>query len=267
MSWDTFFFRAESGPLLGCHHTSAPDRDRGCAVVLIHSFGQEYIEQHRALRQLAVLLSQSGFSVLRFDLSGTGDSSGACEDQAVDLWLRDIDAAIDEMRRRGSTERLCLVGVRLGGALATRIGALRRDVDYLALWDPVVDGKAYLEELADLHATMLRYAHVQQDPSDARSGSGELLGFPMSDATRRSIAALDTLALNNRPAREILVIETNQKIPQHDLCQHLKKLEVDVTHHNLPAPELWEWLEDFGKVRVPLNVLRAIIDWLDEACP
>ena len=124
-----------------------------------------------------------------------------------------------------------------------------------------------LEELADLHATMLRYAHVQQDPSDARNGSGELLGFPMSDATRRSIAALDTLALSNRPAREILVIETNQKIPQHDLCQHLKKLEVDVTHHNLPAPELWEWLEDFGKVRVPLNVVRAIVDWLDEACP
>jgi pimeloyl-ACP methyl ester carboxylesterase len=264
MSFDTFFFGEADAPLFGVHHPPRSDRDRGCGIVLVHSFGQEYIELHRALRQLATMLSDAGFSVLRFDLSSTGDSSGRCDAGHVDRWLADIDAAVAELRRREAVERLCCIGVRLGGALAARFAAGQGDVDALVLWDPVVDGGDYLKELGELHATMLQYAHVREDKSRAIPPGGELLGFPMSAETRQSIETIDLLGLEKRPAPKVLVVETNEKVPQRGLCERLQTLRSDVTLRRVPAPGLWEWLEDFGKVRVPQEMLQNVVAWLDE---
>lgn len=266
-SWETCFFGPAERQLVGCHHPPRPDRDRGCGVVLIHSLGEEYVKFHRALRQLAVLLSQAGFSVLRFDLSCSGDSWGGCEEGEVDLWLQDIEDAVCELQRSHDPRRLCLIGLRLGGALAVRAGMDRGDVDTLVLWDPVVDGKAYLSELASLHASMLSYAHVKPDPSPAGGEYSEILGHPLSTTTRTSVAAVDLLALEERPARSVLVVESNPRVPQHDLTRHLEHLHVDVAYRSLPAPEIWAWLEDFGKVLVPHRVLQTVVSWMDEVHP
>ena len=47
------------------------------AVLLCYPFGDEYIRSHRAFRHLAFLLARKGVVSMRFDYSGTGDSSGA----------------------------------------------------------------------------------------------------------------------------------------------------------------------------------------------
>ena len=235
-------------------------------MVLVHSLGEEYVKFHRALRQLAVLLARAGFSVLRFDLSGSGDSWGRCEEGEVDLWLQDIEDAVGELQRRGRVARLCLIGLRLGGSLAVRAGIERGDVDTMVLWDPVVDGGTYLEELAGLQAKMLGYAHVRPDRSGTGDECSELLGFPLSSVTRSSVEAVGLLALRERPARRILVVESNGRVPQRDLCEHLERLHVEVAHRSLPAPEIWAWVEDFGKVLVPHGILQMVVSWMDEVC-
>ena len=45
-------------------------------VVLVPPLGYEYFTTHRTLRALAERLAAQGCSVVRFDLDGTGDSSG-----------------------------------------------------------------------------------------------------------------------------------------------------------------------------------------------
>src|SRR5262245_3688452 len=93
-----FFFGSSAQPLFGVYHPpagSAPTRE---GVVLCGPFGREYLRAHRALRELAHRLAASGFHVLRFDYSGSGDSSGDGEDADAARWVSDIGAAVDEVR-------------------------------------------------------------------------------------------------------------------------------------------------------------------------
>ena len=56
--------------------------------------GHEYIRAHRTFNQLAAGLARAGFPVLRFDYSGTGDSSGADEMGSVKRWMADVREAM-----------------------------------------------------------------------------------------------------------------------------------------------------------------------------
>jgi len=257
---ETFFFGSGARQLFGCYHPPASGRIRRSGVVVCGSVAEEYITFHRALRQLAVLLAEEGFPVLRFDLSATGDSGGSCEEGRVELWLEDVEEAVEELRRRSSSTGLALAGLRLGGALAYATGVRRGDVNAMALWDPVVDGGVYVDELVSLHRDMLEYAHVEA----ATKGGDALWGLPESGATWTSVRAVDLLALGGVPAREVLVLETDERAPLSPLCDHLGQRDVRVTRASLPRQQLWTWLEDFSKVSVPLPVLRTLIDWLCE---
>ena len=113
-----FYFGLPDKPLFGCYHEPRFGNSRKCAVVVCQPVGHEYIYSHRALRQLAVRLSDSGFPVLRFDYYGCGDSHGNAEDGEVCQWLEDIANAISEVRYRARVARVCLVGLRIGASLA-----------------------------------------------------------------------------------------------------------------------------------------------------
>ena len=69
-----FYFGDSEEALYGVYHSPQGEhRDEG--VVLCAPFGQEAMRTHRALRQLATLLTKRGYHVLRFDYRGTGDSA------------------------------------------------------------------------------------------------------------------------------------------------------------------------------------------------
>ena len=261
---DTFFFDGGAGQLFGCYHPPVSRRARRTGVVVCGSVGEEYISFHRALRQLAALLSEKGFPVLRFDPSSTGDSGGACGEGRFELWERDVDAAIDELTRRSGVTGLALVGLRLGGALAYSAGVRWGNIGSLALWDPVVDGDAYVDELADLYRDMLDYAHVDVGKRTEGPAAASLWGLPASGATWASVRAVDLSKLGGVPARHVLGVETNERSSCSSLLRRLEGDGVRVTRANIPSQELWTWLEDFAKVSVPLAVVRTIVGWLDE---
>lgn len=265
-AWQTQLFGPADRRLLGCYHAPPNDRILGCGVVLVHSLGEEYIKFHRALRQLAVLLAEAGFSVLRFDLSCCGDSWGRSEDGNVDLWLEDIETAIAELRANSGVARLSLVGLRLGGSLAALSGNTRKDLDALVLWDPAVSGSEYLGELEQLHHDMLRYAHVipDPDPDPETLKTSEILGFPVSSEMRESVSRIDLIAQSSPPARRILVVESNPQVAQAHFAERLQTLGGEVDLRQTHAPQLWSWLEDFSKVLVPQPILQTITDWMAE---
>jgi exosortase A-associated hydrolase 2 len=258
-----FYFGTPSRPLFGCYHRpqSAPPRD--CAVVFCHPLGDEYIRFHRAYRQLAVRLSQIGFPVLRFDLYGCGDSSGDSAETAVQQWLTDIATAVAEIRRRSGMVRICLVGLRLGGTLSLMVGSGRGDIDGMVLWDPVVSGKAYVAELKLLHQEMLRRAHVQQKPQ-ADETQTEILGFPLTKGLLTELESIDLATLPQKPAKHLLVIESQEKAGERRLLEHLQQLDAYVSYQHLPYPQFWVWREDLGEVLVPHQVLQSVVAWLAE---
>lgn len=183
------YFESEGAQLFGMYHAAGRAPARAAGVLICAPFGHEYIRAHRALRQVAVALSDRGHDVLRFDYFGCGDSDGEAVAADVGRWMSDISAAIDELKAVSGVARVCLVGVRLGATMAAQVATVRRDVDALFLWDPVADGGEFLAELEDLQR---RWLHGRPGSHDfARSKEvAEVIGFEVTPRLRRSMTPL-----------------------------------------------------------------------------
>jgi len=140
-----FYFGTRERRLFGAYDPPRGTGRRG--AVICHPWAREYLLSHATIRQLARALSGAGFHALRFDYYGTGDSGGDDTDAGQEHWLTDIDSAVEELKEIGQLAQVGLIGLRYGATLAARTAARRSDIDRLVLWEPIVDGRAYLEEL------------------------------------------------------------------------------------------------------------------------
>ena len=253
------YFGSPDKLLFGCFHDPTLERRRKCAVVVCQPVGHEYVNSHRALRQLAARLCNAGFPVLRFDYHGCGDSSGSGEEGTILQWLEDISTAISEVRRRTGLVQVCLIGLRLGGALAMIAAAERADLESIALWDPVVSGKSYLYGLLRLQKEMLRF---RPKPSSAQEPQGHLdvLGFPLSRLLRAELEKIDLLAVAGSPAKNVLVIQSDQTSGEANLKEHLSQTEARLEYQRLDAPQIWLPTSD-GSLLVPSQILHSIVSW------
>lgn len=199
-------FGAPPRQLFGVFHAPAGGPARADCVVVCNPFGQEAILAHRTLRLLAERLAREGFPVLRFDYFGTGDSDGEDEAASLALWADDVARADLEAKRLSGHHRSAWLGVRIGGTVAAMATARARMAPaLLVLWDPVLDGNAYLEGLFRAHDAYLRVARLP--PRASGAPDTEVLGFPLRPGLRGEIAAIDAGALfaANRAGRTAIV--------------------------------------------------------------
>ncbi|MEO8076970.1 MAG: alpha/beta fold hydrolase [Acidobacteriota bacterium] len=201
------FFGKSDRQLLGLYHR--PDgRARRHGVVICPPAPQEYMRTHMAMRRLAAILSRDGFHVLRFDYYGTGDSAGGSSDGSLEEWQANIVSAIADLKDCSGVTKVSLVGLRLGAALAARAAVA---IANFVLWDPVIKGSAYLEELRAIHQR--RFADLLFPIPVAGSGEGgDLLGFPLSiemEAEIRSVDVIEQMAC--RAEHIVLVSSTDQE--------------------------------------------------------
>jgi pimeloyl-ACP methyl ester carboxylesterase len=261
------FFYPSSGAysgeqLFGCYHSAAPSAPkRALGLVLCPPLGHEYVQFHRVFRQLAIMLADAGFSVLRFDFGGCGDSSGDHECWSLDRWRSDVGASLDELSRRSGAQALGLVGLRLGATLAMDVAAERGDIQCVVSWDALGSGQAYVDELVGQHEAMLAYAHVRTDFDPQGMGREEILGFNMPSTLIGELSGLDLAALQGAPSPNILVIESNEAVAQQPLIELLRSRGMKVTHQSFANPHLWVWTEDFAKVHIPRKILQSIVNW------
>ena len=85
--------------------------------------------------------------------------------------------------------------------LAMSAGAARVDIDGMVLWDQVVRGEAYLQELTVLHQDMLKVAHVKLKPRTTDGEHAEILGFPLTDFMLTDLENSSTLVSQNPAGR------------------------------------------------------------------
>jgi pimeloyl-ACP methyl ester carboxylesterase len=105
-------------------------------IVICDSLFEENLWSERVDANLARHLSANGYTVLVFDYFGYGNSVGRSIEVDVEGLERDVNDACDLLASAG-INRLTLVGVRWGAALACRAAIARSDVDSLLLINPV----------------------------------------------------------------------------------------------------------------------------------
>src|SRR5437762_1000154 len=141
---NAYFFHTAAQPLFGIYAPPRARVARDQAVLLCAPVGHEYVRTHWALRQLADRLTHAGFHLFRFDYSGLGDSWGDFESASVEQWLADTRTALGELIDTSGVRDVTILGVRLGATLAVR-ALQEQPVRRLVLWDPVVQGRAFVE--------------------------------------------------------------------------------------------------------------------------
>lgn len=122
---------------------AAGTRPRG-GVLFVPPFAEEMNKARRQVMLQARSLATAGYGVLLVDLYGTGDSEGEFADGRWETWSSDVVAGARWLERDGF-EPVAVWGLRFGALLATDIarglGGRR-----LVLWQPVVEGRAYMDQ-------------------------------------------------------------------------------------------------------------------------
>ncbi len=181
---------AEAWPItFGGHagwlHAPAGGRAGAVGVVICAPLGRDARCAHRPLRLLAEQLAAAGVCTLRYDHLGNGDSLDLPEPDgdALPAWRDGLALAVAELKALTGVERVVLLGLRFGAALAV-LG--RTSVDGLALLAPVTRGRSWLRELALLTSVMA--------PGTGGADTAHGLdadGLVLSAATVAAISALD----------------------------------------------------------------------------
>lgn len=147
------FFRNGAYRLFGIVHQPVGPPS-GAAWVFCHPFAEEKLWTHRVYVSFARLLAARGVWVLRFDMTGNGDSEGQFSETSVDTMLSDIDCAIRHLRQlSGIGGGMGLLGLRFGASLAALAAERSPDIDKLVLWEPIVDGGKYMQEMLRINLT------------------------------------------------------------------------------------------------------------------
>jgi len=214
-----------------------------------------------------MLLNRVGYHVMRFDYWGTGDSAGEGDAVEVDQWLKDIGVAVDELRAFAAIESLSLVGLRLGATLASYFSRNRSDIDRVVLWDPVVSGDHYIQELL----TYLRQRGDEQTVlSDAllREQGFYMNGFPLMPPLLSSLSALDLASVERYQAQRYFMVVSDEGEQQQSLRDHMGARTDCFEYQVVPSPGNWNFVDHFGGVLIPHAIIQAIVSWFHpEACP
>ncbi len=250
-----YFGRSEAR-LFGVHYPPKARPSRGSGVLLCYPGPEEYMRVHWAFRNLTQALTKAGFHVFKFDYFGTGDSAGALGEGDAATWRNDIATAAEEFRAMAAVKRLSVVGARLGAALAATL-ADAGPLDELVLWDPVVSGKHYVDELRALQRRRLANSRYPLEKLLSKEVP-ELLGYPFRPAIEQSLQRLDLTAVRLVPSQHTTLVTSE---PHDDYERLAAKLAgKDFARHDVDDPCRWRTQELLEQAILPVKIVQKIVE-------
>ena len=251
---EAFYFGPSESYLFGVYYPRQ-NGNRNEGIVLCNPFGQEYMRAHRSMRRLALNLAAQGYSVLRFDYRGTGDSAGTIETASPLVWQDDIRHAVQELIDIAAVPKVSLLGLRLGGLLAAGVAQESTNISRLLLWDSVISGQAYIDEIAG--------EITQANPERSRAkfvgadGSLHFNGFCLPHFFQQELIKLNLVEMNSLDKLGIAQIISHETA---DFTALKAKFDAHPKYYYelAPAPHDWNYVDHVGGILWPQPVMEAI---------
>jgi dienelactone hydrolase len=227
-----------------------------CGIVLCPAQGHEDLCTHKALRIMADAFAEHGYPALRFDYAGTGDSLGDDrEPERVEAWIASIEAAVFWLRANAQVDKIVLVGLRLGGALAALAAERLGTVSGLILLAPVVSGRAYIREISALSGLIRKH-----EDGDKAAAELDIGGFVITAETVKEITTIDLTTFRKAPVSDVLVVAIETQSSADKLAKSWTGLGVKV--ERLVFSHYGEFMIDPAFSRFPAEALRQSLGWL-----
>ena len=247
-----------------------PAEPTGRALVFCHPFAEEKKCAHRTMVEAARACAEAGWAALRFDLRGCGDSPGSFGRFDLCDWRADLAAALDCAARAAQAEAVGLLGLRLGATLAAEVAEEQGDVACLALWEPVVDGAAYITH--NLRRSMIKAMMTRHEGGEESKGAAaqahalgegtvDFDGYQVPAALRAQIAAADLLAGPRAYAGPALVVNLTARGTVAEPLQRLAGAFARGTAVAVKQEPVWQRI---GIIDASPTI-TATIEWLTRA--
>jgi exosortase A-associated hydrolase 2 len=234
MNETPFFFPNGPYNLFGILHEPEVEPN-GESFVFCHPFAEEKLWSHRVFVNFARELAKIGYTVLRFDYMGHGDSDGKFEESTIETRLSDIKCAIKLLRKRTNC-KINLVGLRLGATLASLVAEDEPSIEKLILWDPIINGSAYMRKLLRINiATQSAvYKEVRFNTEDLiqKMNSGDTVnidGYEVSQDLYNQIRKVDLLNGTKRFHGRALLIQISKKECKYNKRFHGRALLIQIS--------------------------------------
>lgn len=211
------FFSHETGAaLFGVIYHPVGESDRMEGFVFVDAFAEEKLWAQRVMVSYARRLARLGYTVLRFDFRGHGDSDGRFEETSVSSRLADIRCAAGFLREQtgGRLQNINLLGLRFGATLALLAARDLPGVRRLVLWEPIINGTKYMKELlrSNLVTQTAVYKAIRFTRDDLveqmkQGGTVNSEGYLLSYTLYAEAEAIDLLAAEGGTQAATLLVQ------------------------------------------------------------
>ena len=250
-------FENQGQRLFGMTHS--PDTDkRAPAVLMCHGFTGDRVESHFIFVKMARRLADAGFFVMRFDFRGSGESEGDFSDMTIPAEIDDARVALAWLRGQPEVDpkRVSLLGLSMGGAIATSLAGEDEDIAGLILWSALAQPSMLVSQSVTTADKTPSPLGVQKD------GNFDMGGNLVGKAFKETAGEVQPLKSIQKYAGEVLIL-------------HGTRDEV------VPPSEAERYFEAAGEERASLHwiqgadhtynahiweqeVLKLTVDWLTQ---
>jgi len=255
-----FYFGESQKQLYGVYHPPMGASFQNDAVLVCYPMGEEYYRTHRAIAQLSNKLAEAGCHVLRFDYYATGDSMGDTSEATIEQWLLDIETALNELKDLSAANRLTIIGLRFGAALAALASEKLRP-HKLVLWDPIINGKQYLDSLKLVQQGLIdeHAGRINTPVSALDIKPDEFFGFEFND---RLIKHLETINLLNSTiaTNKAYVTVTEDKQEFADYKKILTGNGIKTDFNFFENNDGWDDVEALKMMQIPPVLIQNIVN-------
>lgn len=268
-----FFFPGSSQrKLLGILYYPSSPGNHQTGIVYCHPFTEEKNMSHSVAVKACRAFSELGFPVLRFDMSGCGDSMGDFEEATVPSWMEDIGAAVEVIKHESGAQRIALFGLRLGGGLALLHAQNDANLPFLILWEPVLDFDHYIRQFLRRSIASQIVANAADKTTVAglerqlaEIGMVNVIGYSITRRLFDSICSVSRKPSQEIPSCPTLVLSISQMDkPSSQLCAYRDVLKssanASVTFDHIRVDPFWD---RYWRWECP-EVIQRTMQWLED---